>query len=146
MQTQNESLHTHNLSASQQELLQIMNAFKKGEKTISQVEQQFEGWHMRHMGAPSRRDQQLLQLKDQFKQAQKSSGFGIKKFILGKPKNKNSKVSTNSPVTKCSVARWDKVNLPKRILKNSSNVIFFSTVSISNIFSKSSIYFLKISK
>ena len=100
-QNQNETSQTNNLSASQQELLQIMNAFKKGEKTISQVERQFEDWHSRHMGATLRRDQELKQLKNQYEKAQKTS---VLKFILGKPKNKTSKVCTTEffQKTKCS--------------------------------------------
>ncbi|XP_055943095.1 uncharacterized protein LOC129972832 isoform X2 [Argiope bruennichi] len=38
------------LSRSQQELLDLMYAFKRGEQTMSQAEQQFQEWHSRHMG------------------------------------------------------------------------------------------------
>ncbi|KFM60532.1 hypothetical protein X975_18377, partial [Stegodyphus mimosarum] len=45
------SLPKHCLNDSQQELLELMFCFKRGEKTISQVEQQFREWYARHQMA-----------------------------------------------------------------------------------------------
>ncbi|GBM13781.1 hypothetical protein AVEN_50131-1 [Araneus ventricosus] len=73
------------LSKSQQELLDLMYAFKRGEKTISQVEYQFKDWHSRHMGKCPR------SFVQPYNKLPKQSSFGLPGImkILGKQKKKS---------------------------------------------------------
>ncbi|GIY53109.1 DBB domain-containing protein [Caerostris darwini] len=75
------------LSGSQQELIDLMYAFKRGDQTMSQVEKQFHDWHWRHMKAPPSGD------KSKEEKSRKQSSFGLpglKNLILGKPKKKGT--------------------------------------------------------
>lgn len=76
------------LGDSQQELLELMYAFKRGEKSISQVEQQFQEWHSRHIGVPP----SFLFAKHEKHRKQSAFGLpgGLRNLILRKPKKKTS--------------------------------------------------------
>ncbi|XP_035229578.1 uncharacterized protein LOC118201569 [Stegodyphus dumicola] len=122
------SLPKHCLNDSQQELLELMFCFKRGEKTISQVEQQFREWHARHQMAASNWDFALQELRNQWMKSRKCSTFALpdlKNLITWKPRK-------NSKKEKLSAADSEKLK-EKRISEASdANIKRLSYISISS--------------
>ncbi|CAL1274561.1 unnamed protein product [Larinioides sclopetarius] len=119
------------LSNSQQELLDLMYAFKRGEKTISQVEYQFKEWHSRHMGkSPCSFVQPDNKLP-------KQSSFGLPGImkILGKQKKKSpSENKFEYDIEKGGIKNFDSATTAQRL----SKISYTSTSSANSELSESS--------
>ncbi|GFS91801.1 DBB domain-containing protein [Nephila pilipes] len=95
-------LSKEGLSKSQQELLDLMYAFKSGDQTISQVEHQFQDWLSRHKGKCTANFVLGQNIPEKCK-TRKQAAFGLpvlKNLILGKPRKKSSHESK----VRCSIS------------------------------------------
>ncbi|XP_042896836.1 uncharacterized protein [Parasteatoda tepidariorum] len=104
------------LNDSQQELLELMNTFKRGDKTISQVEEQFKEWHARHVDLPANL---ASSPKSKPRKILKQPSFsipGLRNFILGRPKkkthNEKHSIEIESPKNKRSKGSSDACSSP----------------------------------